>query len=87
MVEFENIWDLLESPLEFLNLSKNTFISFSNETNGEITGTDNYLFEMATEFDRRHIGEHSVLAHDQPSVLKYEKVAFDAKQIGAVLDG
>jgi hypothetical protein len=28
-----------------------------------------YLFEVAAEFDRRHIGEHSILARDQPPML------------------
>lgn len=36
---------------------------------------------MASEFDRRHGGKHSVLAHDQPAVLEYEQVAFDTKQV------
>ena len=78
MVEFEDIWDLFESPLEFLNL-------FKRRKNGQCFDCANrdgkYLFEVAAEFDRWHVGEHSILAHDQPSVLEYKKVAFDTKQV------
>jgi hypothetical protein len=41
----------------------------------------NVLFEMAAEFDGWHVGEHSVLAHDQPAVLEYEQIASDPKQV------
>lgn len=71
MVKVDNMWYLLESLVELLDLTisfKKVMLSWFYK-NG-------YLLEMTAKFDRGQSGEHAILIHNKTTIYKHKKITF-----------
>ena len=88
MVQFHNLWDCLESPLEVGNLQSHPQSATSAFGREFERGSENEsnLLEVVTQFDHWGRVEHAGFIQDKLAVLERVDIALDQQQVRAALD-